>query len=138
LPRARLFVTQLLFFSFSAIALIATGVTITAVFKVARQGDPVLIRALYDMNHQFLHLIYIPTAAFIVFTSLVGLWTRVLPVFLNWAGFAVGALSLVAAGGLSADTSNFVTFLTLLVFLLFAAWVLLVSAVMFREAPAGA
>jgi hypothetical protein len=65
--------------AFAAAALLAAGVTITAVFKVATMGDPVLIRALYDMNHQFLHLSFIPLGALLAITSLASVWTRALP-----------------------------------------------------------
>jgi hypothetical protein len=121
--------------AFSAVALIAAGVTITAVFKVAGMGDPVLIRALYDMNHQLLHLSFIPLGALLAITSLVAVWTRVLPAWLSWAGFVIAAIALIAAAGLFADKSNVVTALSLVLFLLYAAWVLVVSAVMYRQAP---
>jgi hypothetical protein len=120
--------------AFSAAALTAAGVTITAVFKVAGMNDPVLVRALYDMNHQLLHLSYIPLAALIACTSLIAAWTRVLPSWLSWSGFVVAAIALIAAGGLFVDKSNIVTSLSLVLFLLYAAWVLAVSALMYRGA----
>jgi hypothetical protein len=48
----------------------------------------------------------------------------------------VAAIALIAAAGLFADKSNVVTALSLVLFLLYAAWVLVVSAVMYRQAAA--
>jgi len=123
---------------FTAVALIATAVTITVVFTLHKEGLPDLriIRALYDMNHQILHLIFFPTAALIGISSLAMLGRRAFPAWLAPAGFVIAVMSLIAAGGLFADTSNLVTSLSLIVYLLFSLWVLVVSAVMFRRAPA--
>lgn len=120
---------------FSAIALISTGVAITAVFKVAKLNDPVLIRALFDMTRQLLHLVYVPTAGLIGFASLVAVGSRLFPAWLSWGGLITALLALVVAGGLFADTSNIVTQLSLPVLLLFLAWVLAVSVLLFRRSP---
>jgi hypothetical protein len=120
---------------FSAIALVSTGVAITTVFKVAKLNDPVLIRALFDMTRQMLHLVYVPTAGLIGFSSLVAIGSRLFPAWLSWGGIVTALLALVVAGGLFADKSNIVTQLSLPVLLLFLAWVLSVSVLLFRRGP---
>jgi hypothetical protein len=118
---------------FASLALIAVGVTITATFKVAKLGDPVLIRALYDLNHNVIHLIWFPTAALIGASGLVALRARTFPPWLSWISLVIAAVVLVAAGGLFADESNAVTALSFLGFLLFVVWVAAVSLMLPTE-----
>jgi hypothetical protein len=118
---------------FSALALIAVAITITAVFKVAALGDPVLIRGLYDFNHQVLHLIWFPTAGLIGAGGLVALRSRAFPASYAWASFAAAIIMLIAAGGMFADKSNIITSLSLVGFLLTALWVIVTSALMYRR-----
>jgi hypothetical protein len=46
----------------------------------------------------------------------------------------IATIALIAAAGLFVDRSNIVTALSLVLFLLYAVWVLVVSAVMYRQA----
>jgi hypothetical protein len=121
---------------FASLALISLAATTTAVFKVAKLGDPALIRALYDLHHNVLHLIWFPTAALIGGSALVAMRTRIFPAWLSWASLAIAVVVLIAAGGLFADKSNVVTALSFLGFLLFVVWVAAVS-LMLPRAPSG-
>lgn len=121
---------------FSALALIAVAITITADFKVAALGDPVLIRGLYDFNHSVLHLVWFPTAGMIGAASVVALRTRLFPRVYAWAGLVAAAIMLIAAGGLFADKSNVVTSLSLVSFLLTVLWVIATSVMMYRRESA--
>lgn len=112
-----------------------TAVRTSLYVRTAQEGDPGVVRALYDMSSSALHFASFLLAIFLAAAAMVILRTGALPRWLGWIGLVFAALQLAAAAGVLSDTGG-VGNLSLLALLTFALWTVLASAVLTFPRPA--
>lgn len=122
----------------AAMAMIASGIDLALTYKAAKLGDPVLVRALFDVHSVIFSLLWFPLAGLIGVTSIVALRASLLPRWLAWAGLAVSVVMLVGTLSVFADSQNFLVTLNFIAFILFGLWTLAASIILYRSLPAPA
>lgn len=107
-------------------------------FRAAKLGgDPVLIRALFDMARIAFDFIWIPAAALVLAASLASFGGQLLPRWLARSGPVVAAVLLLSSAAVFSRGGGPVPALTLVAFLLFSVWTLAVSVYLFLRASSG-
>jgi hypothetical protein len=106
--------------------------------RIAAEADQYVIRALYDAQAIATALASFPLAALSGATAVVGRRTSVLPAPVTWLGFLLVPAWLVAGVGVFVETGAFspTGAVGFVVFLVWTAWVLAVSASLLRAAGA--
>ena len=123
-----------------ALTMVGSAVVAATVFKVAKVGNLTLNRALFDTFGSMFSIAGFGFAVLIGAASLSGARGGALPGWLTGTGLVVavlsliGTLSLVSTSGFFAPGEAF----GFIVFLLGLAWIVAVSVVMLRSAPAEA
>ena len=96
-------------------------------------------RAMYDTNLLGFTFIYIPIAVFVAAVSMAGMRSNALPQWLWGSGAVFSLVAVVASAGLFAHSGAFAPggVFQLIVFLVFAAWSLALSLVLWQRVGAG-
>lgn len=120
---------------FIAIAYVGFGVLLQLVYREGA-GSADTQKTLFDIYNLNITIASIPSAVAVGAISLLALRTTVLPNWLGWYGMAVAAVHLVVMGALARDGFFSPSVLGGYVApLMFYAWVLGMSVLMWREGP---
>lgn len=122
--------------AFVTLQLILTGVGASLAYSVAGDGDPGVIKALFDLQWLIDMFAALPVALFVLSSSIGFMRTRAVPSWLSWAGVVVAVLFLLrtttwARDGFWSPTGDYL-------FILIPAatlWVLVTSITLVRGAP---
>lgn len=110
-------------------------------FRTERgMSDAAVVQSLFDMQNILFAITGFPGAVLFVAASLVILFTRILPVWLGWAGIVVAVVELLTTGGMLARVGPLASgnIIGLLSFALLILWILAASIIMLarsRTAP---
>lgn len=122
------------------VAVVAAVIPIFAVssalaYSVARESDPGLVRALFEVRHMFEIFSLFPLAVLLGAASIGGGRTRVLPQWLAWFGGLLALGQLVSGMALVFEGSELGPqgWYGLVVFALFLVWVIAVSVLMLQR-----
>jgi hypothetical protein len=117
------------------IALLASAVGNAVLLHAAREGDPAVVRALYDLLGGFFTLIWIPVAVWVGAASVITMRTNAFPKWYGQVGALFTVYFLVAAYGVSLDSGPLANggALQLVAFALFALWVLATSILLMQR-----
>lgn len=123
--------------AFVTVQLVVTAITASLAYSIAGQGDPGVVKALFDLQWVLDMFAALASAGFVLAASIGLMRTRAVPPWLSWAGIAVAALFLLrttnwAREGFWSPTGEYVFILIVAALL----WILTTSVVLFRKAPA--
>jgi hypothetical protein len=119
-----------------ALALVNAAVNDVLAIRIAAESDQAVIRALYDLQAIAISFAAFPLAALVAATSVVSLRSRLLPPALTWLGLLLTPAWLLQGVALFVETGTFSPTgdYGLIVFLVWVAWVLALSGVLFLRA----
>jgi len=112
-------------------------------FRTERDmSDAAVVQSLFDMQNILFAITGFPGAVLFVSAALVILFTRILPVWLGWAGIVVAAVELLTTGGMLARVGPLASggIIGLIGFVLVTLWILAASIIMLtrpRMVPEG-
>lgn len=120
---------------FVAIVLVSNAVGNGITLRIAEEGDPVAVRALFDTLTVLIASASFPVAVLVAATSIVAMRTGVLPRWYGWAGPVLTLLFLVAGTGVYIDHGFLAPGggFSLIAFVVFALWVLVTSVLMMQR-----
>ena len=123
----------------AALALANAAINAALAVRVAAEGDQAVLRSLYDIQAYLITLTAFPIALLVAAVSTVALHTGFLPRRLVWGGYALAAAWLLSGIALFKEDGFFspVGAFPVIVFVLWLAWLLVLSFVLIRRLGAG-